>query len=64
MASGFTSSIRVVHRNEEADGKSILSLMILGAAYGRTLEITTEGVDEAAALQALQTLVDGGFDEG
>ena len=64
VASGFSSSIRVMHDEAEADGKSILSLMILGAARGKTLDISADGPDEAEALQALLALVDCAFDEG
>ena len=63
VASGFDSSVRVLHGDEEADGKSILSLMVLGAACGSELRLQTEGKDEVEALQALTELVGSGFDE-
>lgn len=44
-------------------GRSIMGLMMLAAAPGSVLHITTEGEDAVAALAALVRLVEGGFDE-
>jgi phosphocarrier protein len=63
LASGFESRITVSAGSDEADGKSILSLMVLGASQGTLLSIRVEGRDERPALQALVDLVGGGFDE-
>jgi phosphocarrier protein len=63
LASGFDSSITVVHDGEEADGKSILSLMVLGASFGTVITIRAEGSDEAQALERLHSYVRGGCDE-
>lgn len=63
-ASGFKSHVTVECRGEEADGKSILSLMVLGAACGATVTLRVEGPDEDAAVEALSKLIGGGFEEG
>ena len=63
VASTFESDIVVIHESEEADGKSILSLMVLGAGPGTLVTIRTSGADEALAMERLGALIGGGFDE-
>ena len=63
LAGSFESAIRVCTGIEEADGKSILSLLVLGAARGTQITVRVDGPDEAAALEALLGLVGSGFDE-
>ena len=64
LASGFAARVTVCTGSDEADGKSILSLMVLGASRGTGLTLRCEGDDEQAALDALVDLIGGGFDEG
>ena len=63
LASGFESQITVLHDGEEADGKSILSLMVLGASQGMTVHIRAEGADEQQALERLSGFIVGRCDE-
>ena len=63
LASAFTCRVTVCTGSDEADGKSILSLMVLGASKGTGLTLRCEGGDEQEALDALVDLVGGGFDE-
>jgi phosphocarrier protein HPr len=62
-ASRFRSSIKVVSGKQTANGKSILSLMLLGATPGTEITIEARGEDEAEALNALAELVTGRFGE-
>ena len=62
-ASAFSSRIRVRCGNREMDGKSIMGLLLLAAARGTTITISADGVDEAAAIDALRLLVERGFEE-
>ena len=62
-ASRFRSSIKVVSGKQTADGKSILSLMLLGATPGAEITIEARGEDEAEALNALAELITGRFGE-
>jgi len=62
-ASLFTSDIQVEKDDEQADGKSIMGLMMLAAGHGSTLTITTNGVDADAALDALGALIEKNFEE-
>jgi phosphotransferase system HPr (HPr) family protein len=52
-AMGFKSRITVIHGDKEADAKSILSVLALGAEGGSQIRIRAEGDDAAAALQAI-----------
>jgi len=62
-ANGFSSQIRVVCRGREMDGKSIMGLLLLGAARGSEITLAAEGPDEEAAVDALTALVARDFDE-
>jgi phosphocarrier protein len=45
------------------DGKSIMGILLLAAAWGTTITITSDGPDEQEALAALCQLVETGFGE-
>jgi len=62
-ASLFTSDIQVEKDDEQADGKSIMGLMMLAAGHGSILTITTNGVDADAALDSLGALIEKNFEE-
>src|SRR5436309_6052182 len=62
-ANGFASHIRVARAGREIDGKSIMGLLLLTAAQGRSITITADGPDERDAVAALCRLVERGFDE-
>ena len=62
-ASRFRSDIKVEKDGQVADGKSILDLMMLGAAQGTHITIKAQGEDAREALLALGDLVDGRFGE-
>ncbi len=64
LANKFRADVRVFKDGQEANGKSIMGLLTLVAAHGTTMRIVVKGQDAAAALDALVTLVGGGFDEG
>ena len=64
-ASAFKSTIKLARADGSAaaDAKSILSVLLLAAARGTELLLTAEGVDEAAALQAVCELFEHKFGE-
>ena len=62
-ASRFRSVIKVVSGKQTANGKSILSLMLLGATPGAEITIEAQGEDEGEALNALAELIAGRFGE-
>jgi len=59
----FASKIAVTKDSKVVDGKSIMSLMLLAAPVGTSLEISCNGADEKEALQAIVDLINNRFDE-
>ncbi len=62
-ASAFECRVKVARGGREIDGKSIMGLLLLAAAQGSEITITTDGPGEADALEALCALVRRGLDE-
>lgn len=64
-ASAYGSSVRLERADGSAvaDAKSILSVLLLAAARGTELRLTTEGADEREAMDAVCALVESGFGE-
>ena len=63
-ATQFSSEVWVTRKERRVNGKSIMVLMMLAAAQGSTIELETDGSDEAAAMQALTDLINDYFGEG
>ncbi len=63
LASQYTATVRVARGSRELDGKSILGLLLLGAARGSSIVIRAEGPDAEIAVSALAALVAEGFGE-
>lgn len=62
-ASKFKSKIYIEKDQDRINGKSIMGIITLGAAYGTELKIITEGEDETEAAEALIRLFDSKFEE-
>ena len=64
-AAAFASSVNVKNLSSGvmADGKSLMSLLMLAAGKGTLLEITVAGPDAEDALKNLGDMITGGFDE-
>ena len=63
LASRFGSEIWICREGREADAKSIMSLMMLAAPKGTSIEITARGDDAADAVNAIDRLIAERFDE-
>jgi phosphocarrier protein len=66
VANQFRSAITVHKGGEEpcdADGKSVMQMIILAATEGTTLRIDAEGDDASQAVQKLVELFEGRFGE-
>jgi phosphocarrier protein len=63
-ASEYEAEVTLCREGQEVSGKSIMGVMMLGAARGTELELITDGPDEEAAAQALTDLVEDHFGEG
>jgi phosphotransferase system HPr (HPr) family protein len=59
MAMGFKCSIVVGTGEREADAKSLLAVLALGARRGTSLRLAAEGGDAAAAIDALSACLAG-----
>jgi phosphotransferase system HPr (HPr) family protein len=56
-AMGFAASIRVAAGGRDADAKSLLSVLALGAKGGTHLRLSADGPDAGPALDALRDRV-------
>ena len=63
LAATFASSIELECDGSRVNGKSIMGVMMLSAECGSTVRLYVDGPDEAAAVEALATLIAGGFGE-
>jgi len=62
-ASAFSSAINVTNDFASANGKSIMSMLLLQAAKGSQITIEITGDDEAEAMAELLALIEDGFGE-
>ncbi len=62
-AKKFKSKITLTKNDKEADAKSILKILSLGAEQGDQLLIKVTGEDEKEAYQSLISLINNKFDE-
>ena len=62
-AKRFDCDIRVTHDEREANAKSILNVLTLGASQGAVITVCAEGEDADQALKALEALVADDFGE-
>jgi phosphotransferase system HPr (HPr) family protein len=60
-ANKYQCDIRVRKDGTEANAKSILSILMLGAEQGCSIAVVAEGEDADAALAALQALANANF---
>jgi phosphoenolpyruvate-protein phosphotransferase len=61
LAKGFQADIKVRYSTEVASGKSLISLLQLGATPGAIIRVSAQGTDAAAALAALQAAIASGL---
>ncbi|MCK5648541.1 MAG: HPr family phosphocarrier protein [Gammaproteobacteria bacterium] len=63
LASSFESTIELKTKCKTANGKSIMSVMMLAASKGTEITLLIEGDDEKQAVAALEILIKRRFDE-
>ena len=63
LAASFDAEVRVGRDGHMVDARSIMGLMMLAAGIGSTIEISAEGAEADAAVEALAELVAARFDE-
>ena len=62
-AKRFNCDAKVTHGEREANAKSILELLTLGAEQGAVITVRAEGKDADQALAALGALIESNFGE-
>ena len=63
-ASGFACEVWIVRAAKRVNAKSIMGVMMLAASKGATIELETNGSDEAEAMEAMIALINNKFGEG
>ncbi len=63
LASTFESRVTLKKGERQANGKSIMGVMMLAASCGSALDLMVDGEDEVAALSALERLIAERFGE-
>ena len=58
LAVDFDASVRLHYDGRNADSKSILSVMTLGAPFGSMVELRGEGVDAEQAVDAIANFIE------
>ncbi len=63
LAEKFSASVEVAKDGQSVSARSIMGLMMLGAAPGSTVQLSAEGFDAKEALDAIAALIEAGFHE-
>ncbi len=64
LATRFTCEVNLERNGRRVNAKSIMGVMMLAAGKGTTIQIETEGDDEAVAMTELMALINDKFGEG
>lgn len=62
-AQSFASHVQVSRRNVVANGKNIMSVMLLAASRNAMIQLEIDGADEQDAMDALVELIKNRFGE-
>lgn len=63
LANQFDAQITLVKGEKQADASSVLGLMMLESHQGEQVQIISDGPDAEAAMDAIETLIVGKFNE-
>jgi phosphocarrier protein len=63
-AARFKSHVWISRNGRRVNAKSIMGVMMLAAGLGSTIELETDGPDEAEAIDAIEKLFADKFGEG
>ena len=63
-ASKFAAAVWLTRNGRRVNGKSIMGVMMLAAGIGSTVELETDGADEAEAMETIAKLFADKFGEG
>jgi len=63
LANQFDANIKLQKGDKQADANSVLGLMMLESHQGEQVKVIVEGDDAHEALSAIETLIEGKFNE-
>ena len=63
LTNQFDSIINIINGDKKADAKSIMKILMLSAPKGTEVIISAKGKDESIALDSLEELIKGKFNE-
>ena len=63
MANEYNSDISLIKSNQQANAKTIMEVLMLGATQGEDLTVEARGDDEEHAVEAIVQLIDARFNE-
>lgn len=63
LANQFDAQITLVKGDKTADANSVLGLMMLESHQGETVTVISDGPDAESAMQAIESLIAGRFNE-
>ena len=63
MANEYNSDINLIKSNQQANAKTIMEVLMLGAVQGEDLTVEARGDDEEHAVEAIVQLIDARFNE-
>jgi phosphocarrier protein NPr len=63
LANQFDAKIVLKKGDKEADANSVLGLMMLESHQGEQVDVEVEGIDAQSALDAIEQLIEGKFNE-
>ncbi|QIR13504.1 HPr family phosphocarrier protein [Shewanella aestuarii] len=63
LATEFDANVTLIQGSKQANAASVLGLLMLESGIGKTIDITAEGPDAQAALDAICNLINAKFDE-
>lgn len=62
-AAKYSANIELENDGVKVNGKSIMGVMMLAAAFGSDLSVIADGDDAEAAISGIRALIDSKFDE-
>ena len=62
-ANQFSSEITIEKADDQVNAKSIMGILMLAAACGSRITVTTEGEDAEAAMATIEEMINDGFGE-
>ncbi len=62
-ANQFSSEVTIEKEDEQVNAKSIMGILMLAAACGSSVTVTTDGEDAEAAMASIEELIKDGFGE-